>query len=221
MQKVKQINSKIIFHSDGVQAFGKINVNVASLNTDMYTISAHKIHGPKGVGGLYIKKGTNIKPLIFGGEHEGGLRAGTQNTSGIFGLAKAAESILKVRENNFETVKILHNYLLKKLEEEIPQVVVLTNFENGSPYITVISVPNLKAETLLHLLEEKEIYVGNGSACSSRFAENRVLKNMGIADTKMLGAVRISINEQNSENEIDEFTGALKQIIENYFNKIK
>ena len=217
----KQANPKLIFHSDGVQAFGKINVNVSDLGVDLYTISGHKIHAPKGVGGLYIKKGVNIKPLIYGGEHEQGLRAGTQNVSGIYGLAMAANLIIAEQNNNYKIVENLHNYLLKKLQEECEFASVVNNFKNSSPYITVIAVKKLRAETLLHLLEENEIYVGNGSACSSRYTDNRILSAMGVDSELVRSAIRISLNETNTTQEIDEFVKTLQKVVQNYFKKIK
>lgn len=219
VKKIKSYNKNIIVHSDGVQAFGKVASNVTSLGVDLYTISAHKIHGPKGVGALFVKNGVKLKPFIYGGEQENNLRAGTQNVSGICGLTEAAKVTLSHLEESYHNAVALKTHLVGRLSEF--SRVVLTTQEGYSPYIITLSVPKLKSEILLHLLEEKGILIGNGSACSSKHSDNRILSSMGLSNELVNSSVRISLSFHNTIAEMNEFVDALKAVVNEYFNKIK
>lgn len=219
VKKVKNYNKNILVHSDGVQSFGKINVNVAALGVDLYTVSAHKIYGPKGVGGLFVKRGVNLKPLIFGGEQENNLRAGTQNISGICGFVTAAKLTLAKQEDNYNNAVNLKNILIEELSKN--KRVVITCKDSYSPYIVTFSTPNIKSEILLHLLEDKEIIVGNGSACSSKHSDNRILSSMGYSNELVTSSIRISLSYENTAEEIKEFVKTLNNVIEEHFNKIR
>lgn len=219
VKKIKSYNKNIIVHSDGVQAFGKVASNVTSLGVDLYTISAHKIHGPKGVGALFVKNGVKLKPFIYGGEQENNLRAGTQNVSGICGLTEAAKVTLSHLEESYHNAVALKTHLVGRLSEF--SRVVLTTQESYSPYIITLSVPKLKSEILLHLLEEKGILIGNGSACSSKHSDNRILSSMGLSNELVNSSVRISLSFHNTIAEMNEFVDALKTVVNEYFNKIK
>ena len=216
----KNINPKVVFHSDGVQAFGKIDVNVDDIGVDMYTISAHKIHGSKGVGALYIKNGVAVKPIIFGGGQESNLRSGTENMIGIFTLVEASKIATQNLKKNYEYVLNLKNYFLKKITESNLNC-HLHSFEDNSPYIVSISFLGCRAETLLNKLSDYGISVGNGSACSSKKKNNRVLENMGLTEKDVESNLRISFSKFNTLEEIDYLCEKLIFCVNDYLNKTK
>ncbi len=215
----KKVNKNIIFHSDGVQAFGKIDVDLEDLGVDLYTISSHKIYGPKGIGALYIKKGININPLLLGGGQENNLRSGTENTPAIFAFAKASDVAIKNLEENLEQAKNLNN-LLRENIKKLPFDIVINSNKSCSPYIFSFSVANLRAETILRMLEDYDILIGNGSACSSHKKGNRILENMGLDNKYIEGSLRVSLSNSTTVNEINFFIDKFKQVINEYKNKI-
>ncbi len=215
----KSINPKIIFHSDGVQAFGKIDVNVNRLGVDLYTISGHKIHAPRGIGALFCKNGINLKPIIFGGGQENGLRSGTENYPAIKAFDKSAEIILKNRMENFNHVKKLSELFKQELLALVPNVVF--NGENKSPYIVSFSLPGSRAETLLHMLDDKGVLLSNGSACSTKKLGNRILQAMGVSNSLIEGSLRVSFSEENSIDEIKIATQEIANCYNEYISKVK
>ena len=215
----KSINPKIIFHSDGVQAFGKIDVNVNRLGVDLYTISGHKIHAPRGIGALFCKNGINLKPIIFGGGQENGLRSGTENYPAIKAFDKSAEIILKNRMENFNHVKKLSELFKQELLALVPNVVF--NGENKSPYIVSFSLPSSRAETLLHMLDDKGVLLSNGSACSTKKLGNRILQAMGVSNSLIEGSLRVSFSEENSIDEIKIATQEIANCYNEYISKVK
>lgn len=217
---VKEHNPNTLVHSDGVQAFGKIEINVTNLGVDYYTISAHKIGGPKGVGALYIKQGNKLKPFIIGGEQEKGMRAGTENVAGILGFEIAVKISMETLKQNYDAVQALNKTLKQELAKQAPFANVL-NLQIASPYIVVISVKGVKSETLLHLLEEKEFLVANGSACSSRFSNNRILEAMGLDKSLTASSIRVSFNQNNTQKEIKEFVQAFADVSQAYIKLIR
>ncbi len=219
VQIAKAINKDVIFHSDGVQAFGKIPVNVKDLGVDLYTISAHKIHGPKGVGALYVKKGINLKPSVFGGGQEFGLRSGTENTCGILAFNIAAQKIVENQKQNYEHVTMLKQAFLKELTQTFSVVINSTN--NCSPYIISFAVLKVKAETILHMAEEQGVLISNGSACSSRNADNRILSAMGIPSNTIISSVRVSLSEFNTVEEVVAAAKVIKETCTRYINILK
>lgn len=216
----KNTNPKVIFHSDGVQSFGKIDVNVDDMGVDLYTISAHKIHGSKGVGALYIKNGLALKPIIFGGGQEGNLRSGTENTIGIFTLVESSKIATQNLKKNYEYVLNLKNYFLKKIDESNLNY-NLHSFEDNSPYIVSISFLGCRAETLLNKLSDYDICVGNGSACSSKKKNNRVLENMGLTEKDIESNLRISFSKFNTLEEIDYLCEKLILCVNDYLDKTR
>jgi len=217
VQLSKKANKNIIFHCDGVQAFGKIDVDLEDLGVDLYTISSHKIYGPKGIGALYIKKGINIAPLMFGGGQENNLRSGTENTPAIFAFEKACEVIIDKCDRYKISINELNNYTKEQLQN-LPFDIVINSKGNTSPYIISFSIANLRAETLLHMLEEKNILVGNGSACSSKKSGNRILDSMGVEAKYIEGSLRISFNLDTTKEDIDLFIHELEITIKEYKN---
>ncbi len=216
----KNVSKNIVFHSDGVQAVGKIDVNLSDLGVDLYTFSAHKMHGPKGVAALFVKKGCNIKPLLLGGGQEMSLRSGTQNSAAICSFEYVLEHQKKNLEINWKHVVSLKEHLLKKLYEILGDKIVVVG-KNTSPYITMILLKNARSETILHILEKDEIYVGLGSACSSKKKENRNLANMNVPLSLHQGSMRISFSALNTTAEVDEFVSKLSDAYTQYIRNTK
>lgn len=198
----KSKNKSVIFHSDGVQAFMKIPVNLANLGVDMYTISSHKVNGPKGLGALLIKKGTNINPLIYGGGQENNKRSGTENVAGICAFAKAVEINNNNLSTEYDRISILKQKLYDGLKD-IDNFVCYTNIDGFSPYILECSFVGVRAETMLHMLEESDILISNGSACSSKKQGNRILDGMGLSAKEVESSIRMSIGHEITNEDID------------------
>lgn len=202
---VKSINKRIIFHSDGVQAFGKLPYKLSE-DIDLYSISAHKINALKGTGALFIKKGLTIPPLLFGGGQSNGLRSGTENIFGIKVLEYAtSEKYSKITEN-FEYVKNLKNSFISNLNHELFTII---SSDNSSPYIISLSANGVKGEVVLHMLEKDGIIIGNGSACSSKNRFSRVIEACGYKNND--GIIRVSFSPYNT---VDEVIYAAKKINE-------
>ena len=192
---VKSFNSKIIFHSDGVQAFGKIKVNLQDLGVDLYTVSAHKIYAPRGIAGLYVKTAVVIDPFIVGGGQEENFRSSTENVAGAISFAYSANKVVSEIDKNFEKVKDLKNEFLNKLKDsKIGEYLKINSNDSNSPYILSISFSKIKGEVLMYALEQDKIYISTGSACSSKKAGNRTLEAMGVSADDVVGSVRISFS---------------------------
>ena len=215
----KSINPNIITICDCVQAFCKISFKVKQLGVDFAIISAHKIHGPKGVGALYCKNLNKLKPQILGGGQERGFRNGTENTAGIMAFAKAAEIKYNNIQKDYEYVKTLKLKLIDFIQK-IENVKINSDI-NSSPYILNFSVKGIKAEVLLHMLEQFDMYVGNGSACSSKHQDNRILKAMGVSQDYINGTIRVSFSAFNTVSEIEYFCEKLEECINNLRNVIE
>ena len=189
----KRANKDVKFHSDGVQAFMKFPIDVTDLGVDYYTISAHKIGGMKGVGALYIKKGTKVNALIFGGGQENGLRSGTENVFGIASFAYAAEKMRKEQKQNFEKVKKMREELLLAFKENEIEYVI--HGESGVPHtMNIMLEKSIRGETLVHALEKRGVLLSTGSACSATKHFNSTLEAMGVPNSEILASVRISIS---------------------------
>lgn len=210
---VKMINPKAIFHSDGVQAYLKIPLNLHSTCIDIYNISAHKIHGPKGIGAIYIKKGTLFKPLILGGKQEAGMRAGTENIPGILGFSAAVQIFKDDITKRNEEIKAKKETLAKLIKEEVSDIIINSQIDNSSSYILSISAQGVRGETVLHSLEEKGILVGTGSACNSHKKISRVLNQMVIPDNIAEGTIRVSFGLECNFKEFDRFVTEYKNTI--------
>ncbi|MCR2045544.1 cysteine desulfurase family protein [Anaerosalibacter massiliensis] len=208
--------SNAYIHLDGIQALGKIPLELNKWSIDTFSFSGHKIHGPKGIGGLYIRKGTNISPIIYGGNQEREIRSGTENTLGIVGMGKAVEIV----KNNFNKenkyVRELKNYMHEKIMTNIPEIKVNSLLdESFSPYILNISFLGVRGEVLLHYLENKGIYVSTGSACSSHGkGKSHVLKAIGLNNNEIEGAIRFSLSHLNTKNDINYVVEELKKSVE-------
>lgn len=213
----RKLAPNAVFHCDGVQAFGKIKVNLRALDVDLYTISAHKIHGPKGIGGLFVKKGTSVKPLIYGGGQEKGFRSGTENAPSIIGFAKAVEISLNNLASDAEKKSQFKNALLNKILQEIPDTAVISPSENCAPNILTVAFKNVRGEVLLHDIEDKGILVGIGSACSSHH-ESRFKSLLGLDDSHRDGIIRFSTSYENDINDVDYIVGTIKESLNKLTN---
>ncbi|NLL17776.1 MAG: cysteine desulfurase [Clostridia bacterium] len=213
---VRKLAPQALFHVDAVQAFGKIPVKPQQWNVDLLTVSAHKIHGPKGVGALYIRKGVVIAPLLVGGEQEGKLRAGTENVPGIVGFGEAA----KAASQRFEDVTLLQELgtLLREGLGRITGCHVNGSLTDGVPYVVNTWFEGVdRGEVLLHMLEERGLYVSTGSACHSRRDDpSHVLKAMGKKDEALYGAVRLSLSPFNTPAEIEQAVEIMAAVVAEY-----
>jgi cysteine desulfurase len=210
---IKALNKEVVIHVDGVQAYGKIDISPKKLGIDLLAISSHKIHGPKGVGALYANKNIKLKPILLGGGQEALLRSGTENVSGICGFGLAAEIINKDLELKLSNVKKIKSFFLNNLINYVENYDIISS-DTALPYILNIAFEGLRAEVLLHHLEEKNIFVSTGSACSSRKnVYSHVLSALGLDPRKIEGAIRFSFSANNTEDDISETLKALKEIV--------
>ncbi len=204
----------VLVHTDAVQTFGKIEVNVEKLGVDLLSVSAHKIYGPKGVGALYIRKGTNICPFIHGGHQERGMRAGTENTAGIVGFGEAVKVLKQRWKKDKERIDQLAETLKKGIEEKIPH----SKF-NGHPEKRIKSTlnfafPGLEAEAILLALATKDICVSTGSACSEEAEEvSHVLLSIGLKPEIARSCIRFSLGRFNTQEDINIVLRELPEII--------
>jgi cysteine desulfurase len=199
----KAIKNKVCFHVDGVQAVGMMPVNLGKLGVDLYSFSGHKFHGPKGIGGLYVKPGIQLQPLIEGGGQEGGLRSGTENVPGIVGMAKAIGLVTAGMDEKISKLRRLQQQLWQGITKEITGCRLNSDLEQGAPHIVSISFPGVKGEVLLHYLESEGVYVSTGSACSSRSRNiSHVLAGIGLSEAEADGTIRFSFGVDTSEEDI-------------------
>lgn len=206
---IREANAPALLHCDAVQAFGKLTIDVKELGVDFLTASGHKLHGPKGVGLMYVKRGVALPPLVFGGGQEKGIRSGTEPVPAILGLCGALEELPEPRLQ----LKKMQQFRDIAAEKLLATGMVEINSDSAAlPYILNISVPGYRSETLLHFLEAKGIYVSSGSACS-KGAGSYVLNACGFSRTRIDSALRLSFSRYNSEDEIDMLVTALKAAV--------
>lgn len=203
------LKDKIYFHVDAVQSFAKINFKPSRYNIDFMSVSGHKLHGPKGVGFMYIKDSNRIKPIITGGGQEIGIRSGTENVAGIYGLGEAVNIITSDLNNKIEKIELLKCKLKSELIESIPDIKV-NSTEDGVCHILNVSFLGAKGEVLLHHLAQQGVFVSTGSACSSKKKGSHVLNAIGLNPQEIDSAIRFSLSDMTTEEEIDE---AIKIIV--------
>ncbi|PRR70791.1 Cysteine desulfurase [Clostridium thermopalmarium DSM 5974] len=217
---IKEKSSRAKFHVDAIQSYGKLDIDVKRDNIDLLSISGHKIHGPKGIGAAYIKKGLNPKPLIYGGGQERKLRSGTENLPAIAGFAVAADKKAKNLKENFHKVQEVKQYFIDKLKD-IDDIRINSKGAKFSPYILSVSFKGVRGEVLLHALENEGIYVSTGSACSSRLHErSHSLEAIGLTEEEMEGTIRFSFSEYNSKKEVDYVIEVLKKSL-NFLRRLR
>lgn len=204
---IKKTSSRAKFHVDAVQSYGKLPIDVEKMKIDFMTVSAHKFHGPKGCGFIYIRKPNTLVPLIEGGSQESGIRAGTHNIAGIMGMTLAAKMAHDKIKDNYDKVSSIKRRFIDKLKN-IDDIKINSYGENDfSPYILNVSFRGIRGEVLLHFLEERGIYVSTGSACSSkeraRIGGSYVLKALGLTNDEIGGGIRFSFSDDNELDEVD------------------
>ena len=204
----------IVFHTDAVQAVGKVPVDVRKSAVDMLSLSGHKIHAPKGVGALYVKKGTRFAPHQIGGHQEGGRRGGTENTASIVGLGKAAELARSTGLSDMDRVRQLRDKLEHSLLDRIPNALVNGDRSNRLPNTTSIAFEYVEGESILLMMDQFGICASSGSACTSGSLEpSHVLRAMGVPFTAAHGSIRFSLGNYTNEEEIDFIIEKLPPII--------
>lgn len=219
IQNIKAIGEilkdyKTYFHVDAVQAMSCLHIDVKDMRIDALTMSAHKVHGPKGTGAVYIKMGTPIKKLIQGGEQESGKRGGTVNVAGVVGLAKAMEIAVRDIDINNKKLSELSDYFVNKLKYAISDITFNGNFEQKAPGIVNVSFNFIEGESILMKLDLCGVAVSTGSACASNSLEkSHVLKAMGLSHEDINGAIRFSFGADNTKEEIDYVVEKLVEIV--------
>ncbi|GAB6087017.1 cysteine desulfurase family protein [Alkaliphilus crotonatoxidans] len=215
-RELKRKNKNTLFHVDAIQSFGKIKIPVNTLPIDMLSFSGHKIHGPKGIGGLYVKKGVRLRPVVTGGNQETGIRSGTENVPGIFGLGKAVEEMDQDHPAKMKRLKDLKEYLIKNLSTAIENIEILTGADQSfADHILSVAFIGVKSEVLLHSLEEDGIYVSAGSACSSKKkGQSHVLKAMGLREQLIDSTLRLSISDETTIEQLSYAIDRIKYHVE-------
>jgi len=204
----------VVFHTDAVQAVGKIPLNLSKSNFDLLSLSGHKLHGPKGVGALYVRKGTRIAPFMLGGHQEAGRRAGTENVPGIVGLGRACGLAAKNIEQEYSKVKHLRDKLENTILEKCPDCRLNGDKENRLPNTSNISFEYIEGEAILLMLDKFGICASSGSACTSGSLEpSHVLRAMGVPFTAAHGSIRFSLSRYNNEQEVDYTIEKMPQIV--------
>jgi cysteine desulfurase len=204
-----------LFHTDAVQAVGKIPMNLAASEIDMLSLSGHKLHGPKGIGALYVRKGVRFRPLLRGGHQERGRRAGTENAPGIIGLGKAAELALEFMDDEQTRVAQLRDRLEKGLLQRIGNSFVTGDPENRLPNTANVAFEYIEGEAILLLMNRDGVAASSGSACTSGSLEpSHVLRAMNVPYTAAHGAIRFSFSRENSDADVDRVLEVMPPIIE-------
>ena len=209
-------NKDIYMHTDAIQAYGKFKIFPKKEGIDLLSVSAHKLHGPKGSGFLYIDERVNIKPIIYGGGQQRGLRSGTLNIPGIAGLGEAAKEAYENFDKEVEYICGLRDYLIDEITKLNDEGIKL-NSDKGlkfAPHVLSISISGVRAEVLLHAMEERGVYIASGSACSSNHPGlSGTLKGIGLKEEFLSSTVRVSFSKYNNKEELDFFLANLKELI--------
>ena len=211
---VKAYNKNILFHVDAVQGFGKYHIYPKKLKVDMCSISGHKIHGPKGVGALYIGEHVKIRPIIYGGGHQKNIRSGTENVPGTAGLALAAKTIYENLDEKVERMRSLKQHFIEGVCQIENTTIHGLYDETSAPHIISVGFAGIRSEVLLHALEDRGIYVSAGSACASNHPQiSGVLKGIGVKQEFLDATLRFSMSEFTTLEEIDYTLDALYNIV--------
>lgn len=206
----KRVAPRALFHSDGVQAGGKIKIDLKRIPVDLYSLSAHKIGAPKGTGALYAAKGVHLNPIIVGGGQEDGVRSSTENTAGIMAFATAFAAAVPLIEKSAERLRAIAAYLRKRLGA-FDDVMVISP-EDGSPYILSFASASVRGEVIEHALEREGVLVGTGSACSSNKSTRRIPEALNLQGKYASGMVRLSFSRFSSMAEAEEFADKFEKV---------
>jgi len=211
---IKAANPKCLFHVDAIQSYGKMQIFPKKWNVDMLSVSGHKIHGPKGSGFLFIKDKTKVKPLIHGGGQQKGMRSGTENVPAIAGLAVAAEEMYQNLEENRNHLFALRDYFIEEVEKLDGVSVNGKKDHDSAPHIVSVSIQGVRAEVILHTLEDRNIYVSAGSACSSnKPAISSTLQSIGLKKDLLDSTVRFSFSIHTTKEELDYALEVMRETI--------
>ena len=209
---LKSLDEKVYFHVDGVQSYAKIKFRPSRYNIDFMSVSGHKLHGPKGIGFMYVKENNRIKPLLTGGGQEIGIRSGTENVPGIYGIGEAVRILNQDLEGTIDKIRGLRDLLKEEILANIDNVKI-NSPEDGVCHFLNVSFRGVRGEVLLHYLEQKEIYVSTGSACSSKKKGSHVLNAIGLTPDEIEGAIRFSLSDLNTKEEIMKTVEVLKESV--------
>ena len=209
---LKSLDEKVYFHVDGVQSYAKIKFRPSRYNIDFMSVSGHKLHGPKGIGFMYVKENNRIKPLLTGGGQEIGIRSGTENVPGIYGIGEAVRILNQDLEETIDKIRGLRDLLKEEILANIDNVKI-NSPEDGVCHVLNVSFRGVRGEVLLHYLEQKEIYVSTGSACSSKKKGSHVLNAIGLTPDEIEGAIRFSLSDLNTKEEIIKTVEVLKESV--------
>ena len=211
---IKAKNPSALYHVDAIQAYGKYVIRPKKQGIDLLSVSSHKIHGPKGVGFLYIRSGVKIKPLIYGGGQQAGMRSGTENVPGVAGFGAAVKEMYTDHAEKIQKLIGLKDYMTDRLGEIEGTVINSKKGEASAPQIVSVSFEGVRSEVLLHALEDKGIYVSSGSACSSNHPGiSGTLKGIGVAQKLLYSTIRISFSIFNTKEEVDYTIDVLKELV--------
>ena len=211
---IKAKNPSTLYHVDAIQAYGKYVIRPKKQGIDLLSVSSHKIHGPKGVGFLYIRSGVKIKPLIYGGGQQAGMRSGTENVPGVAGFGAAVKEMYTDHAEKIQKLIGLKDYMIDRLGEIEGTVINSKKGEASAPQIVSVSFEGVRSEVLLHALEDKGIYVSSGSACSSNHPGiSGTLKGIGVAQKLLDSTIRISFSIFNTKEEVDYTIDVLKELV--------
>ncbi|MCR4651930.1 MAG: cysteine desulfurase [Lachnospiraceae bacterium] len=211
---IKEIRPSILFHVDAVQGYGKFRILPRKMGIDLMSVSAHKIHGPKGIGFLYINNKVKIHPIIFGGGQQKGLRSGTENVPAIAGMAKAVSMIYKDLDEHIDKMYELKEHFVKRLLEIDGVTINGHTGRDSAPHVISASFEGVRAEVLLHALEDKQIYVSSGSACASnKPAVSSTLKAIGVKNGLLDSTIRFSLSVFTEQEELDHTVDVLNELL--------
>lgn len=213
-QCIKKKNPKTLFHVDAIQAYGKYKIRPKKQGIDLLSVSGHKIHAPKGVGFLYIRDGVKIRPILFGGGQQKGMRSGTENVPGCVGLGVAAREAYKDFDARIEKLYTLREHLIAGLKPLGGVIINGSEDRTNAPQIVSASFEGVRSEVLLHALEDKGVYVSSGSACSSNHPGiSGTLKGIGVKKELLDSTIRFSLGDLNTEEEVDYAIGVLGELL--------
>lgn len=211
---IKEYNSNIIFHTDAVQAFGKYHIYPKRQGIDALSVSGHKLHAPKGIGFLYVSEKVKIKPVIFGGGQQKNMRSGTDNIPGIAGIGEAVRHVYKNFDEKIDNMYRLKEYFIDRLKELENIKINSQKGKEGAPHIINASFCGVRSEVMLHALEDKNIYVSAGSACSSNHPHiSETLSGIGLTLEEIDSALRFSLSEYTSKQELDNAIDCIKELL--------
>jgi cysteine desulfurase len=213
---VKARNKQCLLHTDAIQALGKIELDPEAWGIDLLSVSAHKIHGPKGVGALWLRSGIQVEPLVYGGGQERGLRSGTENVPGIVGFGAALEHLSDQQSQLIAHVIQLREAFISLIQGHLPEAVINSPLTAAAPHICSIALPGLRGEVLVHALAQAGVYVSSGAACSSHHPQQRshVLQAMGLEPEVIEGTLRFGLSYLNTMSEIEQAVDTLVKVVE-------